>query len=226
MTWLKSFCEHTYYLLPLCIHVSLGFLVPENANKAKVFLDQQIPSQFQSIESLSWVIVPLAVVVLGSYCLDSMNGWCFFPGAPYFTRVVQCKLNTEKSIADLKLIRDWVMENSPPNTQSSHWWFHSLPESVYKSFDNCAKSPQIMEMFRSLFDEKHFCVDVVDGMNEIYVTGPSRLDESANSDQIFYMRHVDGPWGIIPFVSVYRCLVGMDRNHVVSGMSGVLNEQK
>jgi hypothetical protein len=58
-------------------------------------------------------------------------------------------------------------------------------------------------------------MDVISGMNEIYVTGPSRFDEVKNSDQIFYTRHVDGPWGLIPFVSVYRCIVGMDRNMMV-----------
>ena len=53
------------------------------------------------------------------------------------------------------------------------------------------------------------------GMNEVYVTGPSRKSEGANSDNIFYTRHVDGPWGLIPFVSVYRCIVGMDKNMMV-----------
>lgn len=71
-------------------------------------------------------------------------------------------------------------------------------------------------MFRSLFSERHYCVDVIEGMNEIYVTGPVRLDETSNSDQVFYTRHVDGPWGLIPFVSVYRCIVGMDKNMMVS----------
>lgn len=52
-------------------------------------------------------------------------------------------------------------------------------------------------------------------MNEIYVTGPSRFDEGFNSDQIFYTKHVDGPWGLIPFVSVFRCIVGMDKNMMV-----------
>jgi hypothetical protein len=52
-------------------------------------------------------------------------------------------------------------------------------------------------------------------MNEVYVTGPSRKSEGANSDNIFYTRHVDGPWGLIPFVSVYRCIVGMDKNMMV-----------
>jgi hypothetical protein len=53
-------------------------------------------------------------------------------------------------------------------------------------------------------------------MNEVYVTGPPRFNEQFNSDQIFYTKHVDGPFGLMPFVSVYRCIVGMDRNLAVS----------
>lgn len=53
-------------------------------------------------------------------------------------------------------------------------------------------------------------------MNEVYVTGPPRFDEQFNSDQIFYTKHVDGPYGLVPFVSVYRCIVGMDKNMMVS----------
>ena len=59
-------------------------------------------------------------------------------------------------------------------------------------------------------------MEVVEGMNEIYVSGPPRTDEGLNSDHVFYSRHVDGPLGFIPYVSVYRCIVGMDRNMMVS----------
>ncbi len=75
-------------------------------------------------------------------------------------------------------------------------------------------------------------MDIVQGMNEIYVSGPPRNDEGNNSDHVFFARfvlinyrfvsslhicclmhrHVDGPLGFIPYVSVYRCIVGMDRN--------------
>ena len=36
--------------------------------------------------------------------------------------------------------------------------------------------------------------------------------KSESDIQIFYSKHVDGPLGLIPFVSVYRCIVGMDKN--------------
>lgn len=53
-------------------------------------------------------------------------------------------------------------------------------------------------------------------MNEVYVTGPPRFEEQFNSDQIFYTKHVDGPFGLVPFVSVYRSIVGMDKNMMVN----------
>ena len=108
------------------------------------------------------------------------------------------------------------MNGSPPESSSSHFWYKNLPPEIMSSFDACANAPQIYKMYRSLFSERHYCVDVVKGMNEIYVTGPARKDEGPNSDQIFYSRHVDGPFGFIPFVSVYRCIVGMDKNHMIT----------
>ena len=110
------------------------------------------------------------------------------------------------------------MQNSPPDNQSSHYWYSQLPPDVKQAFDNCANSSRIHDMFRELFSTRNYAFEVVNGMNEIYVTGPSRLDQK-NSDQVFYTRHVDGPWGWIPFVSVYRCIVGMDKNFMVSNLS-------
>lgn len=158
-------------------------------------------------------------VVYGSYSLDSKNSMCFFPGCTHFHRILKGSLIDSKDDSrqqDLRVIRNWVMSNTPSEQQSHHWWFATLPQPIHHAFDRCAKSPQINTMFRSLFSEEDYCVDIAEGMNEIYVTGPCRMDETANSDQIFDMRHVDGPWGFVPFVSVFRCLVGMDRNHVVS----------
>lgn len=60
-----------------------------------------------------------------------------------------------------------------------------------------------------------YYVEPVEGMNEVYITGPSRNAEGMNSDNIFYTQHVDGPYGFIPFCSVFRCIVGMDKNYMV-----------
>jgi len=185
----------------------------------KSFLEAPLSAEFQQLHLFSWYLAPLLILALGGYCLDSKNKFCFFPGLPYYNRVITCNIafptEGQSRREDLKTIRDWVIEQKPSHETSSHWWFRELKTDVKAAFQRCANASQILGTFRTLFGEKHYCLDVVDGMNEIYVTGPERLDETNNSDQVFYTRHVDGPWGFVPFVSLYRCIVGMDRNKMV-----------
>ena len=63
------------------------------------------------------------------------------------------------------------MSNKPTENTSSHYWYNQLPSHVKSAFDACAYSPQIFTMYRCLFSERNYCVDVVEGMNEVYVTG-------------------------------------------------------
>lgn len=185
------------------------------------FINDPVPSQMQQIYTFAWLLSPLLVIMFGSFSLDSQNKFCFFPGAPYFHRVLQCDLvkdgdAKDSKKQDLKTIRDWVMRMAPTDNQSSHFWYSQLPENIKDAFHACAEAPQISGMFRRLFSEQNYCMDIVTGMNEIYVTGPPRADQTSNSDQVFYTRHVDGPWGFIPFVSVYRCILGMDKNLMIT----------
>jgi len=182
-------------------------------------IGKSMPQEFCNLrEYLAW-LTPVFTIVLGSYCLDSKNSFCFFPGTPYFKRVLQCNIATDEGESrrdDMAKVRNWVLDQNPPETKSSHWWYRELTHGAKEAFDRCARASQITGMFRSLFSERHYCLDVVEGMNEVYVTGPARKDEDANSDNVFYTRHVDGPFGMIPFVSVYRCIVGMDRNKMIT----------
>jgi hypothetical protein len=216
--WFEAFAEHTYYLLPLCIHIAIPVL--EIPTDIMDILTSPIPCQMQQLHTYAMLLAPLMAFTLGSYCLDSKNTWCFFPGAPYFYRVLQCSLHDgtpEVSRAsDLSTIRSWVMSTNPKETQSSHWWYKSLEGGVKHAFDRCAGAPQVYSKFRELFSERHYAIDIVTGMNEIYVTGPTREEEVHNSDHVFYTQHVDGPFGFIPFASVYRCIVGMDRNMMIT----------
>lgn len=213
--------EHCYYLLPLCVHITLPFIAVHS--NIKLVLESPIPSEIQQLHVFAWLVAPLLIFALGSYCLDSKNGFCFFPGVPYYNRVIRCNIaypsEGESRQEDLKTIRAWVMAQDPPESKSSHWWFSQLNPEVKSAFARCANSSQIIGMFRTLFGEKHYALDIVSGMNEIYVSGPSRFNEASNSDNVFYTRHVDGPWGFVPFVSVYRCIVGMDNNQMVRKMS-------
>lgn len=210
--WFSKLVHHTYYLIPLCVDLLWPKLGLDPKSSA---LAQAVPEGLRNLYTYWWVVVPLVVWNVGSYCLDSKNGFCFFPGSPYRSRVLTCNLVTQDSESrkqDLKKIRDWALKRMPSKNMSSHWWFRDLDEDVMEAFERCAKSSIINSMFRGLFSERHYCFEIVEGMNEVYVTGPAREDEAFNSDHVFYARHVDGPMGLIPFASVYRCIVGMDKN--------------
>ena len=214
MQMLSDFKLCMYHRLPLCMNVSN--LVPL---EYKVFCEARLPQQLIEIFNYRWLLIPFVMIAFGSYCLDSNNSWCFFPGSPFYHRVLQCNLVTNDKNCnkkDLKAIRDWVMKNAPARDKSSHWWYKDLDSANKEAFKNCANSQTIYSLFRSLFSERHYCLESITGMNEIYVTGPARSNESNNSDQVFYTRHVDGPWGFIPFVSVFRCIVGMDKNMMIT----------
>lgn len=219
--------EQCYYLLPLCVHASYDTHARYEMPLFQIFKADWwtagLPKWLTQIDALKYVLTPLVSVALGGFCIDSKNSWCYFPGSPYFHRVLHCNIATDPGVSrkkDLVLIRKWVMDQDPPDAQSSHWWYYDLTRGALEAFDRIANASQVNEMFRSLFSERHYCVDIIHGMNEVYVTGPNRKkDDASNSDNVFYTRHVDGPWGFIPFVSVYRCIVGMDRNYMVSRSS-------
>lgn len=253
--WLLSFLEHCYYLLPLCVHVSLPFVRGYVPSPVQPLLEAPVPDQMQRLHAFAWLLGPLVCCALGSYCVDSKNQFCFFPGTPFYHRVLQCSLLSsgprERDVGitgkaedmegtdcdprtgadatgnpsarhapkekEMAIIRKWALAHNPPETQSSHWWYTDLTGETRKAFDKIAYSSQVGCMFRELFSTRNYYCDVVTGMNEIYISGPSRFDEAANSDNVFYTRHVDGPFGLLPFVSVYRCIVGLDRNEKVSG---------
>ncbi len=221
LSWSKLFFEHVYYLIPLCVHSAISLEVIQGILPVAFssILVAPLPGPLQQLRICAKYLLPLSCVAYGSYCLDSKNSFCFFPGTPYFHRVLQCNMVTDsgKSMKKaLSAVRDWTMAQNPSPTSSSHWWYGDLSGKEKEAFDACTNCTQITNMFRELFSERHYAMDIVTGMNEIYVTGPARFDQVANSDNVFYTRHVDGPLGFIPFVSVYRCIVGMDKNEMIT----------
>ena len=64
-------------------------------------LDSAVPSQVQQLRVFANLLLPALGLAYGSYCLDSKNTFCFFPGAPYFHRVLQCNLGSSKHCAEV-----------------------------------------------------------------------------------------------------------------------------
>jgi len=139
------------------VDAALPFIILPSSSTA-LSLAKPLPDAVQLAQDYAFLLVPLIMWASGNYCLDSKNGFNVFPGFPYFKRVVMCSLisgDAECRKADLKIVRDWTMDQRPPKNTSSHWWFSKLPTEVKGAFDRCAKSSLINSAFRTIFSEKH-----------------------------------------------------------------------
>lgn len=120
-----------------------------------------LPISIQPLEDWAWLLLPFACWSVGMFCIDSRNGFCVFPGSPYFSRVeitnvgTDPELDTESRKADMAAIREWTLKEMPPHNQSSHWWYKALEPAEKSAFDRVANSSHIVKAFRKMFSEKH-----------------------------------------------------------------------
>jgi hypothetical protein len=141
--------------------------------------------------------------------------------------VVYAKLGQATEKADLKRINDWVMDQKPTKANTTHYWFRErtgtpahmvIPQAVYDAFTNVALSKSMLGMFYERFNNMMYAVERVSDMDEIYVSSPNynHGKSDKNSDTVFYMRHIDGPYLIFPFARVYRTIVACSPNEMIS----------
>lgn len=199
--FLAHLVEHTYFLLPLCVDAASACLTRHTGF--------QFDWSYLSPESYGTAVgfCFLAVWVYGNYYIDSTGR--FLPFQFRQNRVVSAHLGTPKYQNALESIRAWTIKQGPSDTNSSHWWYRNLTGAPREAFDAIARSQAIADAFGEKFDPETFCVDVLEGMNEIYVSGPNA---KGTSDEVFYTKHIDGPYWVFPFASCYRAIVGLDMN--------------
>jgi hypothetical protein len=169
------------------------------------------------------------VWMFGLFRLDTLHMDAFFPGSVQYNRIIYADLfdgnhnpnkepsENNKSIANYcKQIKDWALKGQRDEKQSHHIWYRDLPELLKHAFEYIDSHIAISNGFRQVFCTEEYDRISLDGMNEVYVTGDSRKKDGWNSDHVFFMSHVDGPYFYLPFVSVYRVLVGLNKNNDIS----------
>ena len=133
------------------------------------------------------------------------------------------RLRDQQDLRDLATIRAWAISKGPSTTTSSHWWYLAptpdtpaervLDKPQKEAFARIAQCDTIVNMYKDVFGENHV-VDVLDGMNEVYVSSPHTVKNT--SDEVFYTRHIDGPYYFVPFASCYRMIIGLDANEEIT----------
>lgn len=132
----------------------------------------------------------------------------YFPWIHQKKRVYSTKLYETD---DIDKLREWVISQNPSKDRSTHIWYNKLPTDISMLFLKLATSDRIINMFKNNLSKDHN-IDILNDMNEIYVTAPLLTKDKNTSDTIFYTKHIDGPYYLFPFASCYRLIIGLDDN--------------
>jgi len=126
-----------------------------------------------------------------------------------FTKVE--KSNFPELRAAMEAVGTWALAQKPREDLTTHWWPHQLDDHAEQAFYKVARSRELMTtLFEQFYPSSTHVVEPLEGMNEVYVAVKGH--KNGNSDTVFYMNHVDGPYGIFPLVHVYRCMCACTEN--------------
>ena len=118
-----------------------------------------------------------------------------------------------KHIDSCDKILKWVYDktNIRDQTKTSHWWYSDVSNELQKCFD--ILNMKVMKYISA--SHKSYNVKRIDEMNEIYVSS-NASNVVMNSDSVFYNKHIDGPYYVFPFCSVYRCILALNENENIT----------
>ena len=92
----------------------------------------------------------------------------------------------------------WLSEHPSPN------WIQSIKQNVSFFLSDLIQNQNTKHVLR--FDG---------GMDEYYVSAPHH---QTGSDRVFVTPHIDGIFGLIPFMRTWRCIYGLSSNHTTHTM--------
>jgi hypothetical protein len=157
-----------------------------------------------------WMIV-IHSVWLMPLLIDAVTArYCFLPNIVNRNRNVVTQVASRKAVQDL---REWINKEVPAVATTTHLWPHQHEGTAGPTLA-LEQDAAILAGFRKVFAAKHFDIECVQEMNEIYVTAVG-AKKSINSDAVFYTPHVDGPYWWLPGASLYRVLVAVTPNTMV-----------
>ena len=130
-------------------------------------------------------------------------------------RIIYGNITNDNNDSMIKLM-NWVITTPKERlenlhqTETTHWLYKDIPVKQY--FDNITQS--ILNKFYDKYNQQFYTIDVLDDMNEVYVSALRNGDIS--SDTVFETPHIDGPCGIFPFINTYRTIVAISDNKYIT----------
>jgi hypothetical protein len=157
-----------------------------------------------------WMVVIHSIWLMPLVVDAVLARYCFLPNLVSRNRNVVCQVASRQAVQDL---REWINKEVPAVATTTHVWPHKHQGTAGPTLA-LEHDAAILAGFRKVFAAKHYDIEPVQSMNEIYVTAVG-AKRSINSDAVFYTPHTDGPYWWLPGASLYRVLVGVTPNTMV-----------
>lgn len=181
------------------IYINISVLVTCIALQALSYIDEKAYISQYWCEKKFIEKNMLHTIYLGSFIIKLALEEVFIPKS----NIQYIHMNNN----DHSKIKAFVLSKIKTNDITYHWWYNDLHDDVKIQFESIANN--IKDKF-----ETGLNIDHIYEMNEVYVSANNKKE--ITSDAVFYTKHIDGPFFLFPFCSVYRCIYSINPNKNIS----------
>ena len=106
----------------------------------------------------------------------------------------------------LTLLKYYIEENDDSSGKTTKHHYELYANSrVRLCIEKIRTSPALINYLKSKWN--NYEVMPVLEMNEMYASRLRGIGSDAGSDAVFQQKHIDGPFGLIPFFTLIRCII-------------------
>ena len=117
-------------------------------------------------------------------------------------------MNLEETLdLDLGMIKNYIdVDLLPAEITTTHIYETQVPDDVKRYISNVKNSVNINSHLLKLTSSNNIIRPVTE-MNEVYCSKHRGTESKAGSDAVFETEHIDGPFGMVPKLTLFRCII-------------------
>lgn len=135
--------------------------------------------------------------------------------------IIKSSVNNEENhnfyndISYIQSISKHANINEYNENKTFHLYENQIQSNQIREHITILKYGYIMKNIRDKHNEFYnskYNIEPIDGMNELYIS----IIGGGGSDDVFETSHIDGPFFLLPFCKIYRCIVGITTNNTIN----------
>ena len=113
----------------------------------------------------------------------------------------------------MDFLYEYIIKLNISNENTTHIWYSDLNNLCKLGFLNIIKSKNIYNSLFVKYNKNMYNIENITQMDELYV---SSFNDKYNSDKVFYSEHIDGPFGLLPGITINRTIIALSYNEYIN----------